>query len=441
MRHSLVSSSHSRRQAKRSAGRAASLGTPLNFLLTGFTWLIASLLPGMALILGLVYGTPLPRWLKPLHVHGALVGGILQLALGGLLVFIAYSSDSRDASTQPRRGLFLTWNAGTAALLTGFWLENMPIVGFAGLVLTASVLSLSKTAWIRFGNATVVGGMYRLALVALLGGLAAGLAMAFRLTGGYYAHARLAHIHLIVSGCVTLVFIAGCYQLLPLLLGTPPAVMSMARFVLWSLPIWFAVLLGGFLASAVWLQLAVGWLLLISIAIIFFYLLTAWLKAGSPGTAAADHLLIGAFFLLLATGAGRAMGINDLGNPPFLPIGSLHMVAYTHLALIGFITQMICGSLSYVVPDLLATTRVQNHSRQQTYRMQLDGIMNRWRPVQLAGLSLGTIALSILASLTWSVPLGSAYVQSAAWISTGLLLASLTLFAVKLARAVSLQPS
>ena len=441
MRYSPASSSQSRRQAKRSAGGAASLGTPLNFLLTGFAWLIASLLPGMALILGLVYGTPLPRWLKPLHVHGALVGGILQLAIGGLLAFIAHSSNRSDASPQPRRGLFLMWNVATVALLTGFWMENMPIVGIAGLALTVGVLSLSKTAWIHFSNAALVGGMYRLALAALLGGLAASLAMAFRLTGGYYAHARLAHIHLIVLGCVTLSFTAGCYQLLPVLLRTPPALMSLSRFSLWSLPIGFAMLLGGFLTAAVWLQLVVGCLLLISIALLFFCLVAAWLKAGSPGTAATDHLLMGAFFLLLATATGLAMGTNYLTNPPFLPIGSLHMVAYTHLALIGFFTQMICGSLSYVVPDLLTTTRVQNHSRQQTYRTQLDGIMNRWRTVQLAGLSLGTIALSILASLTWTVPLSSAYVQSAAWSATGLLLTSLTLFAAKLARAVSLQPS
>jgi hypothetical protein len=440
MRHSLVSSSSPRRQPKPGAPTSASLGTPLNFLLTGFTWLIASLLPGMALILGLVYGTPLPRWLKPLHVHGALVGGILQLAIGGLLVFIANSSDRKDPAAT-RKALFVTWNGGTVVLLVGLWLENLLIVGLAGLVLSVAVLSCSKTAWIHLGKAAVVGGMYRIAVAALLGGLAASVAMAFRMTGEYYAHARLAHVHLILLGCLTLGFLAGSYQLLPLLLRTAPDIMGMVRFVLWLLPAGFALLLGGFLTSAVWLQLAAGCLLLTSIAFVLFHLLRTWLKAGLPGTAATDHLLIGAFFLLIATATGLAMGTNYLSNPPFLPIGSLHMVAYTHLALIGFLTQMICGSLSFVVPDLLMSTRVHNYSRQQAYRTQLDGIMNRWRSVQLAGLSLGTIALALLASLTWTVPLGSAYVQSAAWIATVFLFASLTLFAIKLARAVSLRPS
>ena len=266
MRPSLVSSSQSRRQPKPTGRAWASLGTSLNFIVTGFTWLIASLLPGMALILGLVYGTPLPRWLRPLHVHGALVGGILQLAIGGLLVSIAYSSNRKDASAQTRQALFLTWNAGTAVLLLGFWLENMPIVGFAGLLLSVAVLSFSKTAWVHFGHAAGVGWIYRIALAALLGGLAAGMAMAFRLTNGYYAHARLAHVHLIVLGCLTLGFIVVFYEFLPLLLRTPPAGMGKVRFALWVLPAGFAALLAGFLMSAVWLQLAVGWLLLSSIA-------------------------------------------------------------------------------------------------------------------------------------------------------------------------------
>ena len=73
MRQSLVSSTETRRTTKRDAPMVASLpGAPLTFLLTGFAWLGISFLVGIALIIGLVYGTPLPRWLKPVHVHGAL---------------------------------------------------------------------------------------------------------------------------------------------------------------------------------------------------------------------------------------------------------------------------------------------------------------------------------------------------------------------------------
>jgi len=442
MRQALVSQSQARPAVKRSAPSLMSLsGTPLTFLLTGFTWLSVSFLLGIALIIGLVYGTPLPRWLRPVHVHGALVGGILQLAIGGLLLSVARASDRKDADVQSHTALFLAWNGATAALLLGFWLANMTIVGLAGLLLAATVLSLSKTAWIHFGKAADAGGMYRIALAALFGGLVAGMAMAFRLTEGFYAHARLGHIHLIVLGCLTLSLLVASYQFLPLLLRTPPVLGSMSRVALWFLPAGFAVLLGAFLLSAVWLQLAVGCLLVASITLWTVHLVATWLKAGSPGTAAIDHLLIGATFLVLATATGLAMGANYLRSPPFLPIGSLHLVAYTHLAFIGFLTQVICGGLSYVVPDLLTASRVQNHAKREVYRTQLDRIMNRWRAVQLTGLSLGTIALSVLASLTWTVPLGSPYVQTSVWVAAGLLLASLALFAAKLAWAVGLRPS
>jgi len=442
MRQSLVPPSQARRAAKRGAPAILSLpGTSLTFLLTGFTWLGICFLLGIALIIGLVYGIPLPRWLKPVHVHGALVGGILQLAIGGLLVFIARDSDGEDAHAQSRTALFFTWNGATAALLLGLWLGNMTIIGLAGLLLMASVVSLSKTAWMHFGKAAGLGVMYRIALAALLGGLATGIAMAFRLTDGFYAHARLGHIHLIVLGCLTLSFIVALHQLMPLLLRTTLGLGALTRFALWVLPAGFAVLLGAFLLSAVWLQIAVGCLLFASITLCTVQLVATWLKAGSPGTAATDHLLIGAIFLLLATATGLAMEANYLRSPPFLPIGSLHLVAYTHLAFIGFLTQVICGGLSYVVPDLLTATRVRNPAKREVYHAALDGIMNRWRAVQLTGLSFGTIALSMLASLTWTVPLGSPYVQISLWIAAALLLASLALFAAKLAWAVGLRPA
>ena len=198
------------------------------------------------------------------------------------MVFIARDSGGEDAHAQSRTALFFTWNGATAALLLGLWLGNMTIIGLAGLLLMASVVSLSKTAWIHFGKAAGLGAMYRIALAALLGGLATGIAMAFRLTDGFYAHARLGHIHLIVLGCL----IVALHQLMPLLLRTTLGLGALTRFALWVLPAGFAVLLGAFLLSTVWLQIAVGCLLFASITLCTVQLVATWLKAGSPGTAA-----------------------------------------------------------------------------------------------------------------------------------------------------------
>ena len=444
MTQSLIPSARARRRTKHSAASLRWPGAPLAFLLTGFTWLAASFLLGIALIIGLVNGTPLPHGLKPVHVHGALIGGILQLTMGGLLVSLA-GSYRRDAHTRPRSTLFLTFNGGTVGLLVGFWLGNMTVVGIAGLLLFGAICSLAKAAWRQFGtiahDQAGAGWLFRIAFVALVAGLGAGAVMAFRVTGGSYAYARLAHIHLITLGFLSLAFIVALEQLLPALLGMPVATGRLTRVALWSLPAGFAVLLGAFLTSSVWLEIAVGCLLLAAVASCTSDLFAAWLKTTSRGTAATDHLLLGAFFLVLTTVAGLAMSANYLQNPPLLPIGSLHLMAYTHLAFIGFMTQVIYGGLSFFVPELLAMNRVQNTAKRETYRAQLDEIMNRWRTIQLAGLGLGTMALCVLASLTWSVPLGSPYVQSTVWAAAGLLAASLAVFTAKLAWAVGLRPS
>jgi hypothetical protein len=225
------------------------------------------------------------------------------------------------------------------------------------------------------------------------------------------------------------------------LLRTPLTLGAVGRFALWVLPAGFAVLLWAFLTSALWLEIATGFVLLVSLALCSFHLVVTWIKAGSQGTAATDHILIGVFFLLLATATGLVMAGNYLTNPPFLPMGSLHLVAYTHLAFIGFFTQVMCGCLSFFVPDLLAAERVPNTAKREVYRARLETIMDRWRGIQLGGMSLGTMALAVLASLTWSLPLGSPYVQSAVWVAAGLLVISLSVFAAKLAWAVGLRPS
>ena len=88
--------------------------TPLTFLLTGFMWLSVSFLLGVALLLGLVNGTPLPHWLKPVHVHGALLGGFLQLIIGGFL--FSRANGHTHASATSHSSLFWALNGATVGL-------------------------------------------------------------------------------------------------------------------------------------------------------------------------------------------------------------------------------------------------------------------------------------------------------------------------------------
>jgi len=67
--------------------------------------------------------------------------------------------------------------------------------------------------------------------------------------------------------------------------------------------------------------------------------------------------------------------------------------------------------------------------------------MDRWRAIQLTGLSLGTMGFGLLATMTWNFPLSSLSIQIATWVTVCLLLGSLTIFAAKLAWALGVSPS
>ena len=265
--------------------------------------------------------------------------------------------------------------------------------------------------------------------------------MTFRLMPEYYAHARLLHLHLILLGFVTVTLAGLLHRLLPVVLQTELYNPFLSRLVMWVIPAGFAILLGGFVTSSLRLELAVGVLLVLGVGLYAYNLFRTWVKSGHPGTAASDHLLLAIFFLVLTMPMGVLIGANFIPELPVLPIGSLHLAAYTHMTLIGFMVHTLCGALSYGIPVLLAESRVPSQKKRGPYRDRLDAIMNRWRSVQLAGLSLGTMGLGVIAALTWNFPLTSLYVQLATWTTAGLLLAGLTLFAAKLAWAFGMDPT
>jgi hypothetical protein len=320
----------------------------------------------------------------------------------------------------------------------------MMIVGVAGIVVIGAVASIATVAW-QYARQSLTqpaspSWLYRFSLIALLGGLAIGVAMAFRFMPEYYAHARLLHLHVILLGFVTMAMIGATHRLLPIILNAELYSPRLARLVTVALPAGFAILIGGFITSSLRLELAIGGLLVLSISLYAYNLLRTWVGSGRPGNAASDHLLIATFFLVLMMIMGVLVGANFLPQLPVLTFGSLHLAAYTHMALIGFILQTVLGALSHGIPEILATSRIASRKKQGPYRDQLAAIMDRWRAVQLTGLSLGTMGLGVLAAMTWNFPLSSLSIQIATWVTVGLLLGSLTLFTAKLAWALGVRP-
>ena len=418
---------------------------PLNFLIVGFSWLLLSSLVGLAILIGLVHGTPLPSWLRLVHVHAALIGGILQLMIGGLLASLSTTSQSGRTPSASHLGLFVALNAATVGLLVGFGFGNMTIVGVAGIVVIGAVASITTVSW-QYAPQSLTqpaspSWLYRFSLIALFSGLAIGVAMAFRFMPEYFAHARLLHLHLILLGFVTMAMIGATHHLLPITLNTELYSPRLARLVLVLLPAGFIILIGGFITSSLRFELAIGGLLVLSIGLYAYNLLRTWVGSGHLGNAASDHLLVATFFLVLMMIMGVLVAANYFQQLPVLPFGSLHLAAYTHMALIGFILQTVFGALSHGIPEMLATSRVPSRRKQGPYRDQLAAIMDRWRAVQLTGLSLGTMGFGVLAAMTWNFPLGSLSLQIATWVTVGLLLGSLTLFTAKLAWAFGVRPS
>jgi hypothetical protein len=399
---------------------------------------------GLAILIGLVRGTPLPPWVRQVHVHAALVGGVSQMILGGFLMFVPplRKTDREQQGSHPL--LLLTINAGTVGMLVGFWLHQLSVVSAAGLVVAGGFLWIAGDVWMRARRSAHMPPpdlwYYSLAAMALFAGLGCGETMAFGLVQQSYGYVRLAHIHLILLGFITLTLVGTMHHLLPAVLNTSLTNLRLVRFTQILMPLGVAILISGFLNSLVPVEMAAGAVLFAGGALYAVNLFRTWAASNHKGSAASDQLLIGTFFLLLTIVVAVFVGVNSLSNPPVMPYGTLHLVAYTHLALVGFILQTIMGALSYLIPVTLAASRVPNNKQRGPYLEQLTAIMNRWRPIQIGGLSLGTMGVGVLASLTWNVPLTSMYIHIAMWGCFGLLLSGLLLFSVKLALALAQQP-
>ncbi|UVT14831.1 MAG: hypothetical protein H8K04_13420 [Nitrospira sp.] len=417
---------------------------PLTFCFIGFGWLVLASILGLAMLVGLVGGTPLPQWVRALHVHAVLVGGVAQIMLGGFLLLIPppHSVDRRESAFRP----FTLWamNGGVIGMLVGFWLRQDIVVGGAGFVVIAAFLSVIHTIWGRVRDSWTASfgdsWYYTLSLLALVGGSAFGEIAAYGLMPESYGYVRLAHIHLAVLGFVVLAIVGMMHRILSTVWNTPFVRPGLAQPVMVTMAIGVTVLIGGFLNSSVFVEMAGGGILFIGGALLIGDLFSAWRSSTHTSNAASDHLLISGFFLLFTIMLGVLVGANNLSSPQTLPYGKLHLVAYTHMTFVGFVVNAVMGAFSYLVPATLAAHRVSNSKKRGPYFDRLTAIMNRWRTVQIAALSLGTMGLGILAALAWNVPLTSVYIRTALWTCLGLILTSILIFSVKLTAAVAKQP-
>jgi hypothetical protein len=164
------------------------------------------------------------------------------------------------------------------------------------------------------------------------------------------------------------------------------------------------------------------------------------MDAGRPRKPASDLCLLATFYLAIAVVCGILVSVNMLEHPPFVPFGSLHLAAYTHLAFLGFILLSLLGAMTDLLPGLVAEDRMKSHKKRGPYEAALAAIIGRWSPIQLWVLSVGTMSMAVVAALVWLYPLNAWPVKATAWAGSLMLFTGLALFTVKLVQVLIEDP-
>jgi hypothetical protein len=402
---------------------------PLSFLVMGFVWVLLACLVGLSLFLGMTMGRPHGQVVRSLHVHGALIGGVMQIIAGLLL-----AGRDRRASEPV---IFIALNLGTLGLLIGQAHGHFPLMSLAAIALIGAFVPLWDDL-VRQIRHSVVGApmnywFYGVAMASLAGGLLAGAAVPFRLMPyAYLGQGRLAHIHLLAQGFVLLMIVGAMHNQFPTFLNGRLHSQRLGQLTFALLPLGFLLLLAGFLTAKLWVQIPGGALMLIGALLYSYNIVRTWMDAGRPRKPASDFCLLATFYLVVAIACGILVSVNALENPPFVPFGSLHLAAYTHLAFIGFMLLSLLGALTDLLPALLAEDRVPSHKKRDPYEAALTAIIGRWSPVQLWMLSVGTMSMALVAALVWQYPLNAWPVKAAAWAGALMLMTGLALFTTKL---------
>jgi hypothetical protein len=410
---------------------------PHVFLLAGLLWLTGAAIVGLMLFLGMTMGQGHGQGERSLHAHGALIGGVMQIVAGLLLA-------GRDrAPSSP--AIFAALNLGTIGLLAGQLQGRSTLMGVSSLLFLGAFATL-KDDLVRQLRHSAVGGplgwwFYGVALASLAVGLLSGIASPFRLMPyDFLGQGRLAHIHLLTQGFLLLMVVGAMHAQFPGALGAALHSARLAQVTFALLPLGIVVLIAGFLTANLWVQIGAGALMLAGAACYSYNIARTWMGAGRLRRAASDFCLIATVFLVVAIACGIGVSVNFLEQPPFVPFGSLHLAAYTHLAFIGFMLLSILGALTDLLPRLLAGERAPSHKKRGPYEATLAALIARWSPIQLWTLSTGAMGMFVVAALVWQYPLNSPPVRYAAWAGSLLMATGLVLYVVNVAQLLLAKP-
>lgn len=418
---------------------------PPLFLMTALFWLLLSVLLGLYMLGAKAAGWAIIPQLRVMHVHMALVGGVAQMIFGALLTFIP---PLLMVPFEPKKTRFLQYlllNGGTLGMLAGFGTANLRVVGYAGTaVALAFLLLLTDTIEMVRRSLSKTGlnlWFYGIAVLALLGGIGLGATIAFgAFTPETVNLARLSHLHLNLIGFVTLTIVGTMQNMFPTVTSARLYSDRLALTAFLTMPVGALGLVGGFILVHTGLLLAAGCVLLLGACAYGWNILRTWLAAESRFSLPILHLLCGTGWLILTITAGIWIAWNDRVTPPVFPIGTAHLMGYSHMALVGFILQTIMGALSHLLPVILTLNRVKSQKKRRPYLDELTGLVERGKWIQLAALNLGTAGLVGWGLFTGLFGLQAGPTLVVLWTSAGLLLTAAGIFMGKVGLLLASRP-
>ena len=422
-----------------------SIRPPL-FLLTALVWLLVSILLGLYIWIAKELGLPLSGQLRVIHIHAALVGGVAQIIFGALLTFIPPLLMVPFKPKKNRLFQYVILNLGAIGMVVGFTTTNYPIVGFSGLAIGLAFLMLLSDSLSLVRKSLSRPGLhlwfYGLAVLSLLGGIVLGELIAFgALDPESINVARLAHLHVNLLGFVTLTIVGTMQTMFPTVTSVRLWSDRLAITTFLLLPLGMVTLVAGFLLSAPLIQVLSGVIFLSGVSAYGTNIVATWWTAQTRSTLPVLHLLFATGWLALTVIVGILLAWNNRTDPPVYPIGTAHLMGYSHMALVGFIVQTIIGALSHLLPVILALNRVKSQKKRRPYLEQLTSLVERWKWLQLGALNLGILGMAGWGLAAGAFGLTAQPTVLVLWSAATLLSLGVGLFAEKVGSLLMTQPT
>ncbi len=360
-------------------------GLAIKFFKVGLGYFLITLLLGVLMITGNVYGIFGPQGAKLAHVHAGLLGFVTLIIMGSMYQIVPTLTGTKLYGEQLLGRQYWLINLGVLGIFTTHLLVTgqfkKPLMAISGLIVIAGSLLFAYIIFKTLESSRskikpVTIPFFKAAIIYYLAALTMGFFMAlFPESFAKFLLAKTAHAHLGTLGFITMTIFGAEYQMYPMLSLQKLWSEKWAKINYWS----FTTGVTGFWISLILIQKNMSLsaqrtstllmtlftaLLLLSIYVFLINMLLTlkgakWQKLDIS----VKYLFTGHVFLFITTVIGAAMAVfYHLGLLEWMINAGLASNSITiygliwthaHLALIGFVTLTIMGAMYHLAPMLV----------------------------------------------------------------------------------------